>query len=148
MFKHDPTLTNFLGAAVDGAALAIPFLPGGVGAIRAATSAAEGAASAASHASDGSLVIGKLTDLASESGWRAGDHTLALPPKGTVKENWEQNASRLREAMRDGKPIRDVSVDANGLLRDNTGFLKAERSLLEDKGWAYNRETQSWHPPQ
>jgi RHS repeat-associated protein len=35
MFKNDPTLANFLGAAVDGVAVAIPFVPGGVGAVRA-----------------------------------------------------------------------------------------------------------------
>jgi RHS repeat-associated protein len=34
MFKQDPSLSNFLGAAVDGVALAVPFVPGGVGTIR------------------------------------------------------------------------------------------------------------------
>src|SRR5258708_2148027 len=28
-------------------------------------------------------------------------------------------------------PIRDASVDADGALRDNTGFLRAERNLLD-----------------
>jgi RHS repeat-associated protein len=35
MFRRDPTVGNFLGAAVDGIAVAVPFLPGGVGSIRA-----------------------------------------------------------------------------------------------------------------
>jgi RHS repeat-associated protein len=41
MFRRDPSLGNFLGAAVDGLAVAIPFVPGGVGSIRALAKGAE-----------------------------------------------------------------------------------------------------------
>ncbi len=34
MFRREPTVGNFLGAALDGLAVAVPFVPGGVGAIR------------------------------------------------------------------------------------------------------------------
>ena len=42
-FKDDPTVLNFLGAVVDGVALAIPVVPGGVGAVRAVARAEEAA---------------------------------------------------------------------------------------------------------
>jgi len=47
MFRRDPTVGNFLGAAVDGLAVAVPFVPGGVGSIRALGKGAEAAASTA-----------------------------------------------------------------------------------------------------
>ena len=54
MFRREPTVGNFLGVAVDGLAVAVPFVPGGVGSIRALGRAADavekgdGAAKAAS----------------------------------------------------------------------------------------------------
>jgi len=51
MFRRDPSLGNFLGAAVDGLAVAVPFLPGGVGSIRALGNGAEAAAEVAKGAS-------------------------------------------------------------------------------------------------
>ena len=50
--------------------------------------------------------------------------------------------------MRRGQPIKDKSVTADGALRDETGFLKAERELLRQKGWKYDPKTQTWQPPQ
>jgi RHS repeat-associated protein len=96
---------------------------------------------------EGGLVIGKLKDLRSAEGWRKGDHTLNLPDRGSVKENWKQNSSLLRQEERTGKPIRDMSTDANGNLRDNTGFLKAERNALENGGRTFDTNSRSWTKP-
>lgn len=62
MFRRDPTVGNFLGAAVDALAVAVPFVPGGVGSIRALGKGAEAAkeitlsrsihGEAAAHAAD------------------------------------------------------------------------------------------------
>jgi hypothetical protein len=50
--------------------------------------------------------------------------------------------------MGQGKPIRDASVsELTGKLRDNTGFLRAERNLLENQGWKYNPLNHLWTPP-
>lgn len=32
-------------------------------------------------------------------------------------------------------------------LRNNTGFLRAERNLLQNRGWTYNPATTLWSPP-
>jgi len=93
-------------------------------------------------------VIGKLKDVGKADGWRTGDHTANLPDRGSTKANWQQNSSELRAAESNGKPIRDVSSDANGNLRDNSGFLKAERNLLENRGRIYDSKTNSWIMPE
>ena len=36
----------------------------------------------------------------------------------------------------------------NGRLENNTGWLRAERELLQDHGWQYRPETRCWHPPE
>jgi hypothetical protein len=47
-----------------------------------------------------------------------------------------------------GLPIRDASVDpATGELINNTGFLRAERYLLQDRGWSFDPKTTLWLPP-
>jgi len=97
---------------------------------------------------EGGLVIGKLKDVGKADGWRTGDHTANLPDRGSTKANWQQNSSELRAAESNGKPIRDVSSDANGNLRDNSGFLKAERNLLENRGRIYDSKTNSWIKPE
>ena len=70
-----------------------------------------------------------------------------LPDQGNPKANWKQNSGVLRQEVRKGQPIRDASVDSAGNLRDNTGFLRAERNLLENQGWKYDPSTQTWNPP-
>src|SRR4029077_13110582 len=60
-----------------------------------------------------------------------GERTLDLPKQPTPKQNWIQNSSKLLVAMRAGKPIRDGSAGVPG---SNTGFLRAERNLLQDHG--------------
>jgi len=49
--------------------------------------------------------------------------------------------------MSRGLPIRDAFADSAGNLINNTGFLRAERNLLQDRGWTYNPSTTMWHPP-
>lgn len=92
------------------------------------------------------FVIGKLADLGA---LRIGEQTLLkwLPDLGSVAANWKQNSGVLRQIMSLGRPIRDVSVDAMGRLINNTGFLRAERYLLESRGWKYDPATTMWHPP-
>jgi hypothetical protein len=95
----------------------------------------------------GRAVIGKLDDLA-----RIGpdEHTLLkhLPDRGSPRANWAQNSSVLRREMGKGNPIRDASVDPKtGALLNDTGFLRAERDLLRNRGWSYNPGTQLWSPP-
>ena len=97
---------------------------------------------------DGGLAIGKLTDLAEPGAVRAGERSLGWANKGSYKSNWLENSSLLRQEMSLGKPIRDISVNrVNGALRNNTGFLRAERNILESHGWQYNPRTTMWHPP-
>jgi hypothetical protein len=96
----------------------------------------------------GGVVIGKLKDLNKSGALRTGERLLGLPDRGASKLNWRENSSRLREAMSKGQPIRDASADSiTGALRDNTGFLRAERNLLGNQGWKYNSQTQYWHAP-
>jgi RHS repeat-associated protein len=96
-------------------------------------------------AEGGGLVIGKLPDLEKLG---AGEHRLILRDLGNPKANWLQNSSVLREEMSLGQPIRDASVDPlTGELINNTGFLRAERNLLDNHGWTYNPSTRMWYPP-
>ena len=90
------------------------------------------------------LVIGKLPDLTKLA---EGERTLILRNLGSFKANWYQNSSLLRQELSLGNPIRDASIDAAGKLIDNTGFLRAERNLLENHGWTYDAGTTQWFPP-
>jgi hypothetical protein len=49
--------------------------------------------------------------------------------------------------MSEGKPLRDASGEpmVNGKPGNNTGFLRAERNLLENHGWSYRDAY--WFPP-
>jgi RHS repeat-associated protein len=96
---------------------------------------------------DNGVVIGKKTALDQPGTIRPGERELDLPNLNDPKANWAQNSSRLREAMREGKPIRDVSAEplVNGRPANNTGFLRAERNLLENHGWTYSGGY--WNPP-
>jgi hypothetical protein len=80
-------------------------------------------------------------------GWKEDDYFLYLPNQGSAAANWAQNSSRLREAMRSGKPIFDSCIDGAGKLIPTRGFLNAERELLINHGWSFNPTTGAWHPP-
>jgi hypothetical protein len=95
-------------------------------------------------------VIGKVADLEAPGKIGPGEHTLLprLPDRGNPKANWTQNSGVLRAEMSRGLPIRDASVDpATGALINNTGFLRAERYLLSDRGWTYDPKSTLWNPP-
>jgi hypothetical protein len=95
----------------------------------------------------GNLVIGKLDDL-KPSSLKPGEFVLDWTNKSGTKSNWQENSSLLRQAMSEGNPIRDASiVPSTGALRDSTGFLNAERNLLNSRGWKFNPQTGSWNPP-
>ncbi len=96
------------------------------------------------------VVIGKVEDLSKEGAIQDGEVTLLdfLPDQGGPRENWEQNSSVLRTAIKMGSPIRDATTDPDtGELANNSGFLRAERNLLENQGYTYNEETRMWKPP-
>ncbi|EPA97888.1 hypothetical protein PG5_16170 [Pseudomonas sp. G5(2012)] len=82
------------------------------------------------------------------SNWKDGDFMLYLPNKGTPKANWSQNSGRLREQMAKGDPIYDSYRNpVTGERIPTGGFLRAERSLLETRGWRYNPLTGAYYPP-
>jgi RHS repeat-associated protein len=90
--------------------------------------------------------FGSEQALASE-GWKAGDYFLFLRNLGSPKLNWAQNSSILRGAMREGKPIFETFIKADGALQPTGGFLNAERNLLQNSGWTYNQGMRAWMPP-
>ena len=93
---------------------------------------------------EGDVVIGKVNpDGTLKHGTlQPGERQLELPKQSNPKANWAQNSGKLREAMSEGKPIRDAS---SGVPGSDTGFLRAERNLLQDHGWTLQGDT--WFPP-
>jgi hypothetical protein len=98
----------------------------------------------------GRAVIGKLDDIAAGK-LRPGENNLLKHLEGDLgspQANWARNSSVLRTEMNKGLPIRDASVDpVTGQLLNNTGFLRAERNLLQNHGWTYDPATTLWSPP-
>lgn len=95
-------------------------------------------------------MIGKVADLTPDGAIGPGERTLLdqLPDLGSPKANWSQNYCVLRNEMGRGLPIRDASVDPQtGELTNNTGFLRAERYTLQDRGWTYDPKLTLWLPP-
>jgi hypothetical protein len=95
---------------------------------------------------------GKEPHLAATTDCRfgQGERTLLdkLPNLGSPKANWSQNYGVLRQEMSRGLPIRDATVDPQtGELINNTGFLRAERYTLQDRGWIYDPKLTWWLPP-
>ncbi len=123
-------------------------LAGGLGS--AAKVGGQCVAKGASEAERGGLTLfkwGKDTTT-KPGGWKEGDFMLNLPDKGSAQANWAQNAGRLREQMRQGNPIYDSYRDVvTGKQIPTEGFLRAERNLLESRGWQYNSSTGGYHPP-
>jgi hypothetical protein len=55
---------------------------------------------------------------------------------------------RRRPTHRGAGLPRGAKVDpATGELINNTGFLHAERYLLQDRGWSYDPKLSLWLPP-
>jgi hypothetical protein len=101
------------------------------------------AADGAKIARGTTTVIGKLDDV---KNLRPGEKAISWADRGSPRENWRANSGLLRKEMRTGQPIRDVTVGVGGRLINNTGFLRAERALLQDRGWAYSPTSTSWFP--
>lgn len=134
-FLQAPNLTNAIGVAIDSAAVLVPGIPGGVGAMRAAGKSAEGVG-------DIGLVIGRKADLATPGSLSSSEKALTWEAKPDTKSNWKENSSQMREAMAQGRPIRDASpTDKSG------AFLQAERNLLDSRGWTFDSSTSFWLPP-
>lgn len=94
-------------------------------------------------------VIGKVDDLGAAT-LRPGERTLLnqLPNQGSPRLNYLQNDRVLPTEMGRGVPIRDVSVDpVTGALRNNTGFLQAERNILTNHDWVFDPKSSYWYPP-
>lgn len=96
-------------------------------------------------------VIGGMEDLGPGS-LRVGEATVAsrLPgDAGNRLGNWLNNRDVLRSIMREGRPIRDASVDSAGnlLYQDTRRFITLERDFLRSNRWTYDPSTQLWMPP-
>jgi len=63
---------------------------------------------------------------------------LKMFDQGSPKLNWKQNSGSLRREMGAGNSIFDSYRLPNGNLIPTGGFLNAERSLLQSRGWIYN----------
>jgi len=88
------------------------------------------------------------------TGWKPGDRFLYLPNQGSYRANWKQNARRLRAEMRKGEPMFDsyrtpsgAQIRSGQTPTSGGRFLRAERELLEHRGWTYNPLTGAYHPP-
>ena len=89
-----------------------------------------------------------LLQVPPNGGWRTGDAMLYLKGQGSPAANWAQNAGRLRSEMGYGRPIFDAFRDpVTGAQKVTGGFLRAERYLLESRGWKYNPSSGAYHPP-
>ncbi|MCL2078183.1 MAG: hypothetical protein FWH08_07260, partial [Oscillospiraceae bacterium] len=96
-------------------------------------------------------VIGRISDLeiVGINEYRVAD---LLPNQGSIKANWIQNSGALRTIMKEGNPIRDVSLFDSALdprlgiagTKNANTFLHMERNLLYDHGWIYSNGY--WYP--
>jgi RHS repeat-associated protein len=90
---------------------------------------------------DKTVVIGR-GDLKKRGVLGKDEQALDLPNQHDPRRNWKQNYGQLRAAMRNGKPIRDADPG-------NTAgeWLNAERFILKDRGWTFNKATGRHVPP-
>ena len=96
-----------------------------------------------------SYAIGRGEDIANAAKLRPGespiDVNMQFDPERGFQWNWDyQNRPLLEEAMKQGKPIRDISPGNSGGM-----YLNAERLFLEGQGWFRETigEDQFWVPP-
>ena len=103
----------------------------------------------------GNAVIGRMDDLTAAGALKPGEYTLGdrLPNLGNSKANYYQNMSVLREEMRKGVSIRDLSKPDTALAPTKLNpqrtirqtFTGAERNQLRNKDWTFDGEY--WNPP-
>ncbi len=135
---------------VSGAEGVMAFIPGGKIAGTAAKTVEKAIFKTASKRStQGGLNLFKwgAPQTTKATGWKAGDYMLHLPNKGTPKLNWQANYRALRREMGLGKPIFDSYRLPDGNLIPTGGFLNAERSVLQGRGWIFNSGSGAWMPP-
>jgi hypothetical protein len=149
-----------LGGALLSAGLAFPVGPGKVGKLGKLDDVVRGGDDAASTARRGDprapdrhsrtgarrpdgpgVVIGR-GNLEQRGALRQGEQRLDLPWQRDPKLDWKQNYGQLRDAMRQGHPIRD-----NDPLDFDGPFLNAERYILESRGWRFDPDSGYWYPP-
>ncbi len=104
----------------------------------------------------GGPVIGRMDDLTAPGAIKPGEYTLLdrLPNLGNPRANYYQNMSVLREEMRKGVPIRDLSKPDTALAPTKLNpertirqtFTGAERNQLTNKGSTFDGEY--WNPPE
>jgi hypothetical protein len=87
------------------------------------------------------VVIGR-GNLEDRGALRHGEQRIDLPWQRDPKLDWNQNYGQLRDAMRQGYPIRD-----NDPLDFDGPFLNAERYVLQSRGWRFDPDTGYWYPP-
>jgi hypothetical protein len=75
-------------------------------------------------------VIGRKDDLAKPGAVRPNERTLMGPNRGSERQNFQQNFRALRQAEKQGDPIRDISPGD-----DEGRWLNQERCYLEWCGW-------------
>jgi hypothetical protein len=64
---------------------------------------------------------------------------LLLPKQDSPAANWSANSSLLRQVMGQRDPIYDSYRDSEtGMQIPTTGFLNAERNLLDNHDWGYD----------
>jgi uncharacterized protein RhaS with RHS repeats len=114
-FKSSPSIGNAIGVAIDAAAVVIPGIPGGVGAVRQVSKAAEGAATvgktAGQTAEGASKAFSKekqaLVDMAKgdkKSGMTSGDMQGYKDLNKTLPDPFPSNKVRGPEAHSSGAP--------------------------------------------
>ena len=103
---------------------------------------------AAKRGAEGGLNLFKFgsKEATSSAGWKSGDRFLKMFDQGSPKLNWKQNSGFLRREMGAGNPIFDSYRLPNGNLIPTGGFLNAERSLLQSRGWIYSPGKGAWLP--
>lgn len=120
-YRNNPSIGNAIGVAVDAAAVVIPGVPGGVGAIRAAAKAGEGAATATGRAAN------KLTPVKEAE---AAHSTFKRGPDGKITNTATytpnaKNPSGFDEAKR---------VDVTGKAHTNSDGAKVETPHVHEAG--------------
>ncbi len=98
------------------------------------------------------VVIGKFDPATNEirATFRPGERSLLsqLPNQGSAPGNYVQNSRVLRTEMQRGVPIRDAEVNPiSGELANNTGFLRLERDILQQRQWRFDSKSGYWMPP-
>jgi len=131
MFRRDPTVGNFLGAAVDGLAVAVPFVPGGVGSIRALGKGVE----AAKEAAGAKSVLGHFPEY-KQLGESLHARTFNIPEaawsKMTDAERWGANQKYLDRMISRGDEI----ILATPLEKVRPGsYFARELEYLGSKGY-------------